>query len=343
MIDTIRFQIDISESVYIKIRSKSIELSQRDNELDKELVNILTKKFNVGSYDSHITIRLYNNELAYLEFSVPKMYYGHNVYMIAPEDIFFICDKVRAVLVKMFGEFPECYEWKIKRLDLCYAWKLPSEYIANQVMNIFRGLSVNRKKSHFYDTSVMWYGRTQCFKFYCKYPEFYEHDFKELKKKGFNDLAYQFLNIAEGVVRFEVTLRTTSLTREFYDDKMGSFITLDTDIFNTERITKVLYKYLHKIFKLTETQTMDNKTVYDKLRGEYGTNKARLLYAFYKLMYSTDMNEKLILKSYSRMQTYRYIKRLQDAGIGISSDKVQIGFDFSIPSDYAVNYPHPRD
>lgn len=342
MIDTIRFQIEIDQDLYHRIRRLSVELSKRDNELEHEFVRILTKRFKVGSFDRHINIKLYDDSFVYLEFSVPKIFYGHNVYLISAEMTEHVCDMVRQTLIRMFGRFPEVYEWKIKRLDLCYAWRLPSEYVAEQMIGIFRGITINRKKHHFYDSSVMWYGSTQSIKFYQKYPEFYQHDFKELKKQNMTELAYQFLHIAEGVLRFEITLRGRALVREFCDDKQGNFLYVSPVYLRDDIIEKILNKYLKKVFKITKLKTMDNRTVYRKLEARYGTTKARNLYTFYKLLYSPDTNEKDILRSYSRYQAYRYISKLRECGIGISSDQAQIGFDFSIPSDYAVNEPRPR-
>jgi II/X family phage/plasmid replication protein len=337
MIDTIKFRIWIDRDLYKTIRSKSIELSQKDNEIDREFVRILTKKFNVGSFDRHINIKLYDEEYIFMEFSIPKIYYGHNVFLIAPEKVIGICNEVRTVLFKMFGSFPDCCTWEISRIDFCYAWKLPSEYIAEQIVNILRNIEIKRKKMHYYDTSVMWYGRTQAIKFYLKYPEFYEHDFKELKKQGFNELAYNFLQISEGVLRFEVTLRNIALVREFYGSSADRYVALEPSIFNSARCLLILQKYLHKILKLENVSVMDNKTVYDKLVKELGIEKARRLFLFYKLLFTPDRNEKDILKSYSRWQVYRNLKELKACGIGISSDQLQIGFDFSIPSDFVVN------
>jgi len=339
MIDTIKFKIDIDRDLYRKIEKRSVEFRKFDHELNHEFVRILSKKFNVGSYDRHISITLYDDERIYMEFSLPKIFYGHNVYMISPEQVFPICEMVRKVLVSMFGYFPSISIWEINRIDFCYAWKLPSEYVAEQVLNIFRGITPPYKGIHNYDSSVMWYGRQHAIKFYLKYPEFYEHDFKELKKEGFTDRAYQFLNIAQGVLRFEVTLRNKSLVNEFYGRCSDKYVSLSKDVFNTKKCQTILNKYLYKVLKLRNVETMDNKTVYDKLIDAYGVVKARPIFLFYKLMFSPDSNEKLILKSYSRWQVYRYQKKLIDAGIGISADQLQVGFNFSIPSNYAVNFP----
>ena len=341
MIDTIKFRIPIDSKLYNQIKAKSIEFTKRDNEIDHEFVKILTKQFHVGSFDRHINLRLFDDEYLFMEFSLPKIYYGHNVFLISAEQVFPICNQVRQTLVKLFGNFPDCIFWEICRVDFCYAWKLPSEYVAEQVLNIFRGIVIPKKQTHFYDTTVMWFGRTQSIKFYLKYPEFYEHDFKELKKQGFNDLAYNFLSISEGVLRFEVTLRNIALVREFYGQCQDRFISLSSDIFNTPRCQLVLQKYLKKVLKLENVKVMDNKTVYKLLDDMYGQTKARNLFLFYKLMFSTDRNEKTILSSYSRWQVYRNVKKLRDAGVGITSEQIKIGFDFSIPSDFVVNNTAP--
>ena len=341
MIDTIKFKIPIDNDIFSRIERKSIEFNKHDNEIDRTFIQILTKKIKVGSFDRHINIKVFDNEQVFLEFSAPKIFYGHNVFLVAPEQIIFICKTVHETLVKTFGKFPRPEFWEINRIDFCYAWKLPSEYVAEQVLNIFRGITVNRKKTHFYDTTVMYTGRTQSIKFYLKHPEFYEHDFKELKKEGKTDLAYNFLNISEGVLRFEVTLRNIALVREFYGQCKSTTIGLDNLIFTTKRCQLVLQKYLHKVLKLNNVRTMDNKSVFNKLKDCYGQSRARYLFLFYKLLFSTDRNEKDILKSYSRYQVWRNIKKLRECEVGISEDQMQVGFDFSIPSEYVVNNPLP--
>ena len=337
MIDTIRCRIPIDQTTHDKIERMSMIFSKRDNEQDKEIIRICTKQINAGSFDRHISLKL-DDDILTIEFSVPKFVWGHNVFMVRPEEVLPICQKVRKTIEEKFCvSLLTADLWQLSRVDFCYAWKLPNQYLAEQIMEIFMNLQVKRKKAHFYDTSVTFSGRTQNYKFYLKNQEFWNHDFKELNKMGLTLMAYDFLKISEGVIRFEITLRGKSLAREFYGKCDDNVIMIESDIFTVPRITALLNKYMRKILKVSTFQTMDNKTVFDKLTVAYGLTKARNIYTFYRLLFSLDRKDKEILDSFSQPQRYRYIALIRSAGIGISSNDAHINFDLSIPSDAVVN------
>lgn len=337
MIDTIKFKIPVDLKLHEKIAKKSVELLKYDHLSDRAMFKIFNKKINIGSYDRNINIFLYDEEYCSIEFSIPKLFYGHNVYMFYPEKINELVDELYKELIKIFDTFTNPIHWLITRLDLCYAWKLPNEEVANSVLQSLKGIEVSRMRRHIYDTTVMWNNGGSSIKFYLKHPEYYSHDFLELKKRNLLDIAYSFFDISEGVLRFEVTLRNNALARCFYGPTDVHCISLDPEIFNSQTLAQKLNKYMYKVLRLKNIEATDYKKIYNKLYNCYGTQQARHLFIFYKLLFSSDPQEKEILKTYSRYQVWRNSRKLQEANIGITTEILSQHFDLNIPSSYCIN------
>lgn len=142
-----------------------------------------------------------------IELSLPKFWYRHNIWLLYQywESI----GKLQDLLEENLGiELPCWVEWKVLRLDICYAWKCPSQQIAQSLLNSLKKLKFPRKKPHIYEDSIMFSAPTYSLKFYLKYPEFMHHDYKILKKQNIGLENLQKLQKeALGVIRCEATLR----------------------------------------------------------------------------------------------------------------------------------------
>jgi II/X family phage/plasmid replication protein len=342
MIDTIKFRIPISQKLHDIIQKKSIEISKFDHENDRSMFRFFNKKVKFGSYDRNVNIMLYDDNYCSIELSMPKLFYGHNVFMISSSQVIISAKELQKTLCKMFTTFPDIIFWEVTRLDICYAWKLPNEGVAEQIINILRGVDVPRMRKHYYDTSVMWNNKETAIKFYLKHPEYYTHDFKELKNTNNPELAYNFLMISEGVLRFEVTLRHRALASCFYGKTEDRCILLDEDIINDVVLIEKLNKYMLKVLRLKSIKATNYKEVFQNLKDFYGITQARNLFLYYKLLFTQDKNEKELLKTFSQPQKWRYTKKLQEAGIGLSTDIINESFDLQIPSEYSVNNPSAR-
>lgn len=152
----------------------------------------------------------------FIEFSVPKFWYGHNINLLYNW-------KDALHLLKGFFEsqfkltrmrLPDVDSWEVLRFDACYAWRFPSQDHAQAYLDNLKRLKFPYKDPTIRKESIFFPGATYSVKAYLKLPEFLKHDQRELIKQG---VALEWVNhlenLASGVLRFEVTLRSQWLRR----------------------------------------------------------------------------------------------------------------------------------
>ena len=142
-----------------------------------------------------------------LEFSVPKFWYGHNISLL--HDWLGALKHFRKLLQsQLHCRFPKVKTWKVSRLDVCYAWRCPSQDIAQKLLDSLKRLHFPRTKPIIYPDAILFAGHTRSVKLYLKLPEFINHDRKVLLKSNCN---FEWINYLEdkasGVLRYEATLR----------------------------------------------------------------------------------------------------------------------------------------
>jgi len=153
-----------------------------------------------------------------LEFSVPKYWYGHNIHLLY--DFTTPLDHLRDSLNKQFdlkgrGKLTDTAGWHVLRADICYTWRFPSQKLAQRYIDSLKRFHFPRKKPIIYDDSIVFVGKTYSVKFYLKLPEFKAHDRKEmLKSKASLEWINHLETLADGVLRFEATLRHQYLKRQ---------------------------------------------------------------------------------------------------------------------------------
>ncbi|MDP1722644.1 MAG: phage/plasmid replication protein, II/X family [Candidatus Gottesmanbacteria bacterium] len=332
MIDTIGFQVAITNKQAELIRLKSNEVVSTDNETSQLKFRIIKKQVTLGSYDSKITIRSYDDETAHVELSFPKFVFGHNVYLLYPSQIEATASMLQERLREYFGDFPPFKEWRVERLDICYAWRFQDQRAALHALSVLKAFDYPRKQKHIYTTSVQWSGRTYSLKFYLKLDEFQAHGLKELKDTFFSG---EVLKLADGVLRFEVTCRKAQLFELF--DKKEIYISnlKDEDFF-----VSVLDHFLTKLLANLNPHTTNNIEVLNRLRKTFSNRKAQLLMHFYKEWYSTDVYDRQLLKdAYCQSTIWRKKHDLSVAGVGLPAIDVPLDFSLDIPSDKVVNLP----
>lgn len=153
----------------------------------------------------------------YMEFSVPKFYYSHNIHLLHNFSI--ALTKLQQTLNERFRFSkrlslvdPPC--WTVLRADLCYAWRFSDQVTAQHYLNSLKTLGYPKKKPIIYPESIVFPGGTFTIKFYLKYPEFKAHDYKALlKAKTSLEWIEHLEKLATGVLRYEITLRTKFLRR----------------------------------------------------------------------------------------------------------------------------------
>jgi len=341
MIDTVRFKMLLTRKQYEKIRSVSKEMSETDNESGSTSFRVLKKNVPIGSYDRNISIYVSDEHYCYIEFSVPKYLYGHNVFLVYPEQVPSICESLQKKFYRFFGDFPATIWWELERVDLCYAWKLPSHEDAVKVLSLLQNISGGRTHKFTYNSSVMFKGGTMTTKFYLKDDEYYKHDFVELKKSGFIDMAYKYLAISQGVLRFEISLRKQAINRLFYGVESGDCYWISW-LFTTEACTHILNRRMSDLMKCVNKKLVTLDQVHDKLVAVYGKTKGFHLYSFYRIYYNDEFGVKKIRKSMTYQQVWYNLKKLNNAGVGVASDETPLSFDLDIPSKYVVNDTAPK-
>ncbi|WP_029630625.1 phage/plasmid replication domain-containing protein [[Scytonema hofmanni] UTEX B 1581] len=142
-----------------------------------------------------------------LELSVPKFWYGHNIHLLY--DFAEALAQLKKILDKQLHcRFSDAMTWKVLRVDCCYAWRCPSQKIAQQILDSLKRLHFPRKKPIIYPESILFAGATYSVKFYLKYPEFLQHDRKILlKDKASLEWINYLEELSKGVLRYEATLR----------------------------------------------------------------------------------------------------------------------------------------
>ncbi len=152
----------------------------------------------------------------WLEFSVPKFWYGHNIILLYdwPKAL----RHFRALLVNQFGlkrmQFPEVETWEVHRADACYAYRLPNQQLAQAYIDSLKRLRFPRKQPAIHPHSIFFGGGTFAFKVYLKFPEFMAHDRKELiQQKASGDWIEHLERLSQGVLRVEASMRRKYLTR----------------------------------------------------------------------------------------------------------------------------------
>jgi hypothetical protein len=338
MIDTIRFKIEVSPEVFSKIQSNSRQRFEINKDTKILELQIFTKDIEIGSYDYHINIiaTKHITDTIFLEFSIPKVFYGHNVYLFYPP-IDNILKLVHKAIIDTFGvDFPSYETWIIQRLDICYAWRFNTQedaYLAFLTLNSF---TYPRKNKVAYDTSFEEKGISFDFKGYLKFEEFQKHDFKRFLKMKRMDLAYDFRELARNVFRIELSMRKKKLQTYFKKKKLTY-----KDINDTELLQNILREHFSSYTKRIDPKVMLENKILARLFSCYKASKALNLYSFYQSWNHPKpsirkQNRSAYKKRLNPSSLWRKHHDLALAGVGIIADKY-FSFDFSIPSPQVVN------
>jgi len=325
MIDTIKFRVPITEALRMTLIKMSRSTASKDQPTDTYLYKIFNVDVALGSWSRHINIFLRNDELACaIEFSVPKQFYGNNIVLLPLSSLPEALQTVQQGLQEQFPAIPPYKEWEILRLDLCYAWKFQdqaqAEDVLSHLLSVSRPRDSRQKFLNYPRQSFMYAGDRYTQKFYLKKPEFLKHDFSAF---GTSDEGYQLLNKAEGVLRYEISMRQRLLK-----DLFGSHLTVHRLL--EHDIIKIHQEYFNKFIQNIGKESMTDSEIFNKLKQTYGKSRAVSLYQFYQTYIRSDFDRAVLTSTYSRQTIWRNFKLLTNAKIGISS---MTQFDLNIPDD----------
>jgi len=298
MVDTIRLKFNISHLNEEKLLSISYAKSGEIR------YKVFKDVIQVGSFSYDLSLYVSNNSQLFLEFSVPKFLYGHNLKEAFFHDLIPVLSSIKSQ-IDLFCCSPDIALWEVQRLDLC-------KYIFSDNcysdIHLYQILDYPRKKKYIYDTSVMFVGSSFSSKFYIKEDEFFKHDFKKISKFDIS-LAYKLLNISKEKIRFETSYRSKSLKDILHLKKVTLYDIIIKEIYIVNHFNKTLKKLKGDI----SPQDMKQKNLLSELRKKYKPTRALQLYQFYVFYYSDDFNKSVIKNMYSRSQIYRNMKAIQVA------------------------------
>jgi len=333
MIDTVRFNIPATPEYAAFLRKNAVEFHKKDHSTNTTQYQVYTSQVFLPSYNNYLSLFLPQGaQYIQLELSLAKYCYGHNVYLLYPQDVLLVLTSLYLDLDRVLPGFPHLEVWKIIRLDLCYSWKFAHEYQARSVMDIVQSIDYPRQKRRVYDSSVMWVGSSYSSKFYLKADEFQKHDYSRIKKVD-PDKANLLLNTAGNIVRYEVTLRNKYLL-----DKYGRDIDSYKLLTNTDLIMKEIKEKFSRFQGFLGTVKMTRPTqALDQLLLKYKPTKAIQLYQFWLSWYQSGQNHRQVIKdNYHRSTVYRHIRDLRLAGVGVYVPEYNLP-TLQIPSPLAVN------
>lgn len=322
MIDTVKFQIPVNSEVLQKISQRLRTFAIFDIEGHQLEYQSWSKPIQVGSYSHHLNIYIASltGETLIIELSVPKIFLGDNIHMIDPDKLQNILSLLQLYINKSFDiTLPNVELWKLMRLDLCYCWKFESQEKAEEILNVIKNIKVKRRKPNIYKDSVSWVTKNSNYKFYLKYPEYMKHDFNNIFKKD-PDRAFSLKLLAEGILRFEVTMRRRELER--------CKTTRIFQFYGYNEVKQMLINKLKNILPLLTKEYLNDKEAYNKLNKIYSKRKANSLFIFYKNWFSSDESLKDISSKLHRSTIWRKWKDLEYAGLSLPiSTSIKLNFD----------------
>ena len=278
----------------------------------------------------------------FIEFSAPKVMFGSNIYMLYPNQIDEVLNKVKRVIETYYNvELPSYDTWVLQRLDVCYAWRLACEDDTKHALFTLASYEYPRKKKTIIaDESLTYWGTSSKVKFYRKHPEFKAHSFGRPKQGTYKYTnKMNLLNACTGVFRFEVTMFKKQIQQTFGEDE--TFY----NVINHDNIESLLIYFLSQLVKTEYFSSIDVSDVYQKLEDAFGKKKAVNLFQFYNTWFcenkDREKRNRLLLDKALCTQTIKTrLDSISEAGIGIIDATMKdINFDLSIPSDLAVNSP----
>jgi len=228
MLDTLKVGIPLTQSQHKRIiqataklnRWQWVMMNQATGELQFRRVSGLASA-DQNSYHRELRFDIeqtYTPDCSLtVEFSVPKFWYGHNIHLLY--DFTTALKHFKRLLEEQFGmqgrgRLPDPLTWRVMRADCCYAWRFPSQEMCHRFLESLKRLHFPRKVPVIYKDAIVFQGNTYTIKIYEKLPEFKKHDLKDMLKR---QTPLEFVNhceaIADGVLRFEATLRYRYLKR----------------------------------------------------------------------------------------------------------------------------------
>lgn len=333
MIDTMKFKIPIELSDYQKMAKKCGEnVKHKPDGMPTHTTNTVVF-WGKGSAPMKLFASSENNVLM-IEFSLPKYFYGHNVYLFYPSDLKKILLEIKEKLEKHFAIFvPPIQDWVVQRIDLCYNYKFPSQPIAEQILSSLESYDYPRKKKVIHPVEgIQYLGSSFNVKFYLKQNEILNND---LKKSHINASQKEFLTkLSEGVIRFEITM---------FKHKLKSLFNREThyhDWTDNQYLEGEINNHLRNILGKSQCQILDEWEVWNRLQKTYSPKKSLELFQYVMASRTNKTARQILNANYHPSTISRKKVELAQANVGILYKKGtynQLKYDLLVPNKLVTN------
>lgn len=230
------------------------------------------------------------------EISLPKLLNGQNVSLIHEADLPEAFKRVSEFVGDATGKAANVKDWNLSRCDYCYCWQVGAERLPLYLEALGR-LHLSRHNRQFVDADTLtFHARSNKLQFYNKH-----------KESG--------LDIAEGVLRLEATIRNTHYLAEKWLKTERTAGKLLTD----EGSKRILEYFLDRLGLAKDKPILSRAGLLRRLVEEFGVTGAEKLWLFCQLYEfgGSDLAGGL----YPRRTYYRRRKRLAEAGLLAWHDK----------------------
>lgn len=331
MIDTIKLRIPLSSGVYDLIEAKSLaDTKTTDRGYTKHFAHRMLPLGKNG-YEIKTYARMEQDDM-FIEFSLPKYFFGHNVYMFYPSDLKLVLNEVKGKLEAYFEiTLPEITSWTFQRIDICYAFKLPTQEEARHLLLLLHPYSFPRKEKVIFHSGIEFRGTTFKLKYYLKHDELLSNKEYKRLKKNYPNKAEFLSKLSEGVLRFEISLFKKHLFSLYKRD------TTYKDFTNQEYLEGLLNQYLKILIGKCDAQTMDILTSWQLLNNTFKKNLALDLFQYHVADKLNVVAHEIMEDQYNSSTINRKKKLLAQAQVGILDTSNTPSFNYLVPHEFAIN------
>ena len=366
MLDTLGFFIQITEENYHHLLALACGFETSRVDKSTGLIEFEFTNFRVlQSYNYRVQWKVDNKHfvrspehkscieiegIPYLrvEFSVPKMFYGHNLESVGVEGALEACLLVKKAFENMTGVLlPGPGAWAIYRCDVCANFVLPSPVMVSSYLRYMGKMDFPRRNGHLIKNQTVYFSsRHNTLKIYDKGAEFKVHD----AARFVNDIERQRLqNKASRILRCEVELkkRIRYLMEKFEKENNVRLETFKgypmfDDFLNIVDLNNELSRCLDKFLVGRETRAMHSLDVLKKLNSEFSLIKARGCYAVYMMIVTQGQEE--TKRQVPKSTYYRVISILRELNISVMCSDIKKDDTFEEISEFEfLDRGFPKD
>jgi len=360
MIDTVGFYIPIAEADYKKLMTKGIMTQRIDK--DTGYVEFEYTNFRVNcSHNYKIQWKVDNRHSLYdperkttvekegapyfrLEFSAPKILFGHNLKTISVDLMLDACLIVKEAIEQYSQiEIVGPGRWFVYRVDVCANFVLENKEQVKSYIRYLQRLDYPRRLGNIYkDESLYFPSRHNTLKIYCKGEEFKEHDAKRLFS---DDERNTLQKDADNLLRVEVELRkrinyVIGKHEMEYNERFEKFkkcVNLEDFLYAID-VNDELKRVMKTFLAGTETKVMQSLDVFNILSKVKGIRSPKAYYGVYMLIVTNGQNE--AKRNVSKSTYYKALKIFRENGISLTvSDKNETEYflDRGFPADFTLD------